>query len=390
MRHILTFNKAYLLLTGYHDQAIQRIKEYYDQLVEQYLNNEADPSNGEQYLITLKNSLMSVLLSGIYDKFFPYWTKVHKAEDKLLLAQQKAVANLSFDDLEIPKAFQHRQDAAIRCLQELNNRRSSFEKIKCIKQASELILTTIEIANSEENAEPSITQQVLTSDELVPLFTYVLSRANLSHLASNATFMRVLSIDEILSNEYGYALTSFEVALEYLKKRATELGVVKVEALSDDENASKDEIQRPHTYRGPSHHSRKIERKEKAMSLSRSIKYNYLDGMGNSSSAPTGLIATDELPKRKLSMRKSASSDLLDEYAHLIKGSLEGTIDSENSNGDRNSSHKNGTKYVQNLNPNISSDIYSNTVPSRIVLTTSGKNRSRGLGSFVESLLNKE
>jgi hypothetical protein len=322
LNHISTFNKSYLLLKGYHQQAIQRLKQYYDQLLPDFLYSDASFDSNDQLVAALKKSLNSVIVSGTYDKIFPYWLRAHEAEDKLLLAQQRAVAVLSFDALEIPKPFHAPQDAAIKCIQDLNNRKSTFDKLKCISETSNLILQAV---NKYQESIKQTNQQVLTSDELVPLLTYVLSRAKLLNLSSNITFMQELLIDEMLSSEYGYSFTTLEAAVAFLKEQASNLGVSELSQQQLQEIAEKDE-QPSDTIKSARTRTSAVKpqvRKEKGMSLSALTVRDYLknrdDGtsIGNSSSSKTPPPKTSSRPspqQEELDRRKSYSFQIFSQF----------------------------------------------------------------------------
>lgn len=341
----MTFNKSYVLMGGYKKQAIERITQLYKQLLNDYIlpnNNMGSSGNNDQYVTSLKNSAMSILCSGIYDKVFPFWVREHTQDDQKMYAYQITLSNLTLDDFAVPKSFQCSQDSAIYVLRTIDDCRSAFEKMKCLKTTSDLIMKTVNKHQEESNTGK---QEVFTSDELLPILTYVICQSKLSHLSSNLAYMTEFSIDEMMSTEYGYAMTTFEVALEYMKKRAIDLGVAEVDipppvveekkrmslALPIQQQRFSD-MSRPHTHRGVI-----PVREKKETGLCSSIDENYMDHLvaspksklSSSTSPPT--LSRTEVPKRKLSRRTPSSIDIINAFAHRVVDSDEESDESSSS-----------------------------------------------------------
>ena len=77
-------------------------------------------------------------------------------------------------------------------------------------------------------------QQVLTADELIPLFTLILIKSDLKYLRSTFMLCDDYQMQETRQSELGYYFGTFEVSLEFIRKEAKKRNI--------DENTPTPEI----------------------------------------------------------------------------------------------------------------------------------------------------
>ncbi|KAL0481134.1 hypothetical protein AKO1_011193 [Acrasis kona] len=208
-RHVQGFNNSYLLINGYHNQAVQKIVELYEQILssQQYITS----SQLSEDELTLKLSINSILIDGIFFKFHPFWLRSFQTLDDELLHRMDALNQKSMGDFGVPTLFQADQTLAHHILLILPHVNTPIEKLRIISKVIRQI------------SETSSEQGTLTSDELVPILAYVVVQSKCPHLVSDCELVSKLQIPELDNTEYGFSLVSLQGALQVIQEECPEL-----------------------------------------------------------------------------------------------------------------------------------------------------------------------
>ena len=175
----------------------------------------------------LKNSIHCVLMDGIYDKLFPFLEKyAFNEEDKNFLAICEVIDEACsksenneyaefdlYEILNISKSFQCNQGDSITYFSKyLNLARNPFDKMKCLKQ------TTDKIVSSINRQQTSIKTEFVTTDDMIPLLAYVVVKAKIPNLITNFNFMQDYQLEEEHGlSEYGFSVTTLNATIVFLK-----------------------------------------------------------------------------------------------------------------------------------------------------------------------------
>ncbi|KAL9653916.1 hypothetical protein ABK040_012974 [Willaertia magna] len=235
---IQTFNHNYLLLKNYYDYIIEKINEESITACELFdtngdltiikINNEMlNEFNGELEL-QLKNMINCTFFDGIYDKIFPFLESVNLQKDFDFYIQcvsinnyyckennEHSIDNQLFDLLQIPKSLQCNQLNSINYLSEnLNKERTIYGKLKIIKTTKNLIFENITKKNKAN-------ENIITTDELIPLFSYILIKSKIKNFMTNYTFLENFLLKEFSYLEFGFLVSSLFAAIQFIKEEFT-------------------------------------------------------------------------------------------------------------------------------------------------------------------------
>lgn len=111
---------------------------------------------------------------------------------------------------ENPNPPYHR---AIQLLKRLPSLRTPYQKVNCLIETGKAICSCV-VTYWEGKMDKS--KLIVGSDELLPLFTYVLIKANMSNVFSEAKFMEDFLGDEYAIKEEGFMLATFQTCLAYV------------------------------------------------------------------------------------------------------------------------------------------------------------------------------
>jgi hypothetical protein len=235
-KYISDFNSSYILLDGYLPEAIQKIKYYYKELLEDFIL--FDPKFKDlAWNILLKNCIHSLLLVGIFKKIFTFYEKLYRKDDLIFSYSLSKLTNITWEDLGVPKSFQKDQSRAIQMISTMNSLHDLYGKLNCIKLAIDLIMEDLD--KTPQNMFQEKEKKHVTSDELLPIMTWCLIHSVGSDFISNLHFMTDFLIPDISSSEIGYALVTFEAAIETVKREAEKIGISEDFVLPNDFEGNK-------------------------------------------------------------------------------------------------------------------------------------------------------
>lgn len=230
--YIRVFNTSYVLLRGFEQQTVEKLRDYQEQLTYDFLDAHPELEQNADGVLLLKNAINSVLISGLYDKLFQYWQQMYKEQDQTMALAIANIAYITMNDLEIPEDFQCDLTDAIDCLRGITSRQNPYEKMKCIKSTNDIILNSINkhltlrsmptLSGGQSSQQNSSAQSgiPLTTDELLPILSYVIIKAAPASIASNIQFATEFQIDELAASEYSFSLVSMEASCEFIRRES--------------------------------------------------------------------------------------------------------------------------------------------------------------------------
>lgn len=108
-------------------------------------------------------------------------------------------------------------DRSIQCLRELNfpeESKTPFQKLCIISQVSSIIKKEIKAFWQGVNIKPD--KLALDGDQIIMLYVYICSRANLHNILAHVQFCKEFSTPFMKTTRMGYCLTTLEVAITLL------------------------------------------------------------------------------------------------------------------------------------------------------------------------------
>eukprot|EP01080_Neovahlkampfia_damariscottae_P001156 gene1156-10670_t len=221
IKYVQDFNKSYILLSGFKTQGIEKINKYYEESVENFTLID-EKFEEKKHLEILKICVHSALFYGIYDKLMKFYNSIFKNEDVEMHNCIYTLKNVNLSHFKVEKEFICDYSESSNILSKLNNFKTIYEKLKCLE-------SSINEIDKKLNEKRSIFEikdrNMLTSDELIPIFAYIIVKTDFSTFRSNLEIMKDYQTEEMSSSEKGYCLTTLEAALELVKNEAKKIGI---------------------------------------------------------------------------------------------------------------------------------------------------------------------
>lgn len=109
----------------------------------------------------------------------------------------------------IPLENQVPYQKAIETLRNIVNEKSPRDKLGCILRTFRETIKCVTDFWDKEGCDP-----VVGADDLVPIFAYVILKANIPHLYSEMNFIWEFASDAEMNGNYGYGYATFQVGVE--------------------------------------------------------------------------------------------------------------------------------------------------------------------------------
>ena len=161
----------------------------------------------EVMFVTMKKEIISLVSS-----------RESRNEEVLLVRKMKALSTRSQQDWDIPKAFVSPQNwsSAVFELAGIERNPTPSRRLNALVRTAKFIY-----AEFKENLLPKLAAEgkgdtVLSADDLVPIFIYVLCQCGLKHPLLNRDLLWKIGHPDMLTGECGYYLTIYESALQFL------------------------------------------------------------------------------------------------------------------------------------------------------------------------------
>lgn len=259
------------LVIGFEHIAVDKIHQTCTTLANVCLEKFNDPD--QSYLV--KSALYGHVLATVYKPLFAYWKQNYREKDIKYFGSANMLQSKKQVDFGIPSNLHCDHMASVGILQELDSCDTVIAKLYCIKRVSDSIMKSLEHVQKYEKQK-----QAITSDEYIPVLTFVLVHAKLNTLASNEEFISQFLFDEVMNNELGFGFVSLQAAIQNMLTEARKAGykeemvVMPVESanktLTSTKSMPESQIKQQLT-RTKSVHSNNKEQSEKTLKRSASV-----------------------------------------------------------------------------------------------------------------------
>jgi hypothetical protein len=135
------------------------------------------------------------------------------------------------------------EKTAVNELRSINNERSPLAKLDVIVQVGTLIAASFNAfqekvdakAQTEETGHRRIKSRrgSLATDELLPMYIYVVLQAAPGLLLANISYMKTFAPRETLNDKYGFYLATFESAIRYIQENTMDIGTTTVKNVGE-------------------------------------------------------------------------------------------------------------------------------------------------------------
>ena len=196
------------------------------------------PSKNNQNLfknITEKecDNVLEIIENFIYRQIFKdIYPNISLKEDMDFYAKTKCLDWIRPSHLEIDKYFIEQLGMAELCIKKFDNARSIYDKLEYIKEAFTNINNNIKYSEGK-NEEAG-------QDEMIPIFHYILIRAQPKRMQTNINFINCFLSEEKFNGQYGYFVSQIESSFSFIMNiNNNHLNMSKEEFETNYDNARK-------------------------------------------------------------------------------------------------------------------------------------------------------
>lgn len=177
---------------------------------------------------SFENAAIELTESIIFDKLYMHFylniSQFNKDEEALLKQKLKNNQEINFEELKIDKIYgEFKFEVAIREIKKISTVTTHFEKLKFLNNT----VRAFEKEAKEVFNKHGKSDLKFSSDELVPIFQVIISKAEINNVLTESIIMQFFNIKpSILNTENDYLLTTFITAVTQLKQNYLD-GVIK-------------------------------------------------------------------------------------------------------------------------------------------------------------------
>ncbi|KAI9357332.1 ankyrin repeat-containing domain protein [Zopfochytrium polystomum] len=152
--------------------------------------------------------LETYLMENSYEIVYYQISKELLLPDQEMSEASTSIKYLDLYQLGLPYTFGPSLLKAAKEFGNIASLRTPFEKIKCLMRSIRMLRST------EQGSDSEI---ILSSDVLVPLLVLMVVRSNAQNLRSSLFYMQKFTFEhDVISGEYGYALSTLEGVISYI------------------------------------------------------------------------------------------------------------------------------------------------------------------------------
>ncbi|KAI6649363.1 Telomerase-binding protein EST1A-like [Oopsacas minuta] len=213
------FNDHYMILLELLDHAVSKIKQMCEQTMKKtfpHVSTDLEANDVVPMWIYVEN----YTLMKAYDKVFYVCGKKCKVYDHDLYKYMSSNQCITIADLDIPDTFDFTYITALERISELSTTHTPFAKLKCIADTLDLISSESQSLHNQEKRLYNVQDPPpMTADILIPLFSYVLLRAQVSLLCANLFYLNSFSWHTLRLPKLSYAVVTFQASLQLILSR---------------------------------------------------------------------------------------------------------------------------------------------------------------------------
>jgi cell division protein ZapA (FtsZ GTPase activity inhibitor) len=144
------------------------------------------------------------LLNGIYDKLINFYSSIYKNEDIEMDNCIYSLKQLNLSHFNVSKEFICDYSDSSLIISNFHQFKSISERMNCLEETMNSIQNKLDekknIFDIKENLQ-------ITSDELIPILTFIVIQSKLMNLISSLEFTKDYQTSEMQSNQKGFQFT---------------------------------------------------------------------------------------------------------------------------------------------------------------------------------------
>lgn len=213
------------------------VSELYTQCLQITLQNKRlrDKSKScKQVLENIKLAVECYMQHLLFDYIFKPICTCCAYEDAHLNKKIRNMCDIQLRDLEIKKELYHAVPKAKQILSKIDTYNTVLEKVLCLKQA----------LNAINKTDGSVNAALLTADDLLPVFVFLIIKSGLPNWYSQLTYMKEFrhsSIGKGDGDESNFLVTTLEAVIEHIQSGAL-TGPPDPEAYYYESNLTEDNV----------------------------------------------------------------------------------------------------------------------------------------------------
>ena len=162
-------------------------------------NNEDDKCDA------IAEKIRDYLMSKLYDYIYP---KEPLVDDLIFYGQTKKLMWLKPEHLDIKKIYINQLNSAIMWIKRIDVVKSVLEKLLCISNALNTMNNTIKFSSGKD--------EDAGQDELVPIFNYIIIKAQPLRMISNMNYIKCFLNNKDNNGNLGFLLSQMESAINFI------------------------------------------------------------------------------------------------------------------------------------------------------------------------------
>ena len=216
------------------DQIFKTFKNYMD-IIRKKIKSPSNVNNNLFRNITKKeiDNVVEIIENFILTQMYKYIYPVESLEeDKKFYNQTKCLDWVMPKNLEIKKYYVDQLGMAELCIKKFDSSKSLFDKLSFIKDAFTNINNNIKYSEGK-NEEAG-------QDEMVPIFQYILIRAQPKRMRTNINYINCFLSEEHMNGQFGYFVSQIESSFNFIMKiKYSDLNMSEEEFEANYQNAKK-------------------------------------------------------------------------------------------------------------------------------------------------------
>ena len=223
------------IIKGERNNQIYKTFQNYMDIIRTKIKNPSEINQNLFKNITEKecDNILEIIENFILRQIYKYIFKNDfLKEDKEFYEKTKCLDWVMPNHLEIKKYYVDQLGMAELCIKKFDNAKSLFDKLTCIKDAFTNINNNIKYSEgkSEEAGQ----------DEMVPIFQYILIKAQPKRMRTNINYINCFLSEELLNGQFGYFVSQIESSFSFIMNINNNfLNMSKEEFENNYENAKK-------------------------------------------------------------------------------------------------------------------------------------------------------
>ena len=216
------------------DQIFKTFKNYMD-IIRKKIKSPSNANNNLFTNITKKeiDNVVEIIENFILTQMYKYIYPVESLEeDKEFYNKTKCLDWVMPNNLEIKKYYVDQLGMAELCIKKFDSSKSLFDKLSYIKDAFTNINNNIKYSEGK-NEEAG-------QDEMVPIFQYILIRAQPKRIRTNINYINCFLSEEHMDGQFGYYVSQIESSFKFIMNiNYNDLNMSKEEFDANYQNAKK-------------------------------------------------------------------------------------------------------------------------------------------------------